>query len=567
MMFTVIMPFLLIPLVGLGIDATVLYSVKVKLQTAVDGAALAAAQSLNAGLDLAAQSKAATLAADQFIRANIVTGASAGKTGYWGSYNLNDSNCTGSTSTAAGTPIGSGAPVTYDNSGTCVVISEDNQTMQRSVSLAASVNVPLIFMRIMGFSNGTVTSRGTAARRDVVMVLVLDRSTSMAPPDGSINSLLPAATYFVSQFQPGRDQIGLVAFGGSAIIAYPPADWGKDPATATLAGPDIHWADTPDSASAPNIYTSIKAIKAGSNTGTAEALMFAYKELVAANKPGALNVIVLFTDGQPNGISAYFNPTPVTNSSVLSSSPCTYRTDSGNTARSMIGWIGQGGGFKSGTATKNGSGINSLMQTNNTYRTTIGAWLANPNEPLIGGTPATNCKFATTGNGTNDYLDIKFPLADRYGNSTSGPSSVGAAHYTALDYQKSFIWTDNDQGCLNTSNGARTTWNPATSSVADACQVGLASWNAADMAAYQIHQHAGTTIKPVIYCLGYEGSGGDDPEFMTRLANIPTNPSTGAANSVYDSTQPKGMYIQVVKQADIMPAFESIVAEILRISL
>ena len=43
------MAFVLIPLVGLAIDGTMMYSVKVKLQTAVDGAALAAAQSLSAG--------------------------------------------------------------------------------------------------------------------------------------------------------------------------------------------------------------------------------------------------------------------------------------------------------------------------------------------------------------------------------------------------------------------------------------------------------------------------------------------------------------------------------------
>jgi len=94
-MFTMAMPFLLIPVVGLGIDATMLYSVKAKLQAAVDGAALAAAQSLSAGLTVAAQASAATLAADQFIRANLVTGATVGGGGYWGAYNLNDSNCSG----------------------------------------------------------------------------------------------------------------------------------------------------------------------------------------------------------------------------------------------------------------------------------------------------------------------------------------------------------------------------------------------------------------------------------------------------------------------------------------
>ena len=62
-MFTMMLPFVLIPLVGLAIDATMLYSVKAKLQAAVDGGVLAAAQSLSAGLTTTAQQSAAELAA------------------------------------------------------------------------------------------------------------------------------------------------------------------------------------------------------------------------------------------------------------------------------------------------------------------------------------------------------------------------------------------------------------------------------------------------------------------------------------------------------------------------
>ncbi|MGA3095471.1 MAG: VWA domain-containing protein, partial [Bryobacteraceae bacterium] len=234
--FTIVMAFLMIPLVGLAIDATMLYGIKVKLQTAVDGAALAAAESLSAGLTLSAQESAATLAADQFIRANIVTGAG----GYWGAYNLNDSNCTGSTSTTAGTPTGTGSQITYTNSGNCVVIYQDNTNKQRTVSIAASVQVPLIFMRMLGFSNGTVTSTATAARRDVVMVLVIDRSGSMGDELAAVQS---GATYFVNQFAAGRDKLGLVLISGGAYVAYPPADWGTNPPTGAT-GPDVYFKGT-----------------------------------------------------------------------------------------------------------------------------------------------------------------------------------------------------------------------------------------------------------------------------------------------------------------------------------
>ena len=50
---------LIIPIVGLAIDAGVLYALKSKLVLATDAAALAAARSLNLGLTLAAQETAA----------------------------------------------------------------------------------------------------------------------------------------------------------------------------------------------------------------------------------------------------------------------------------------------------------------------------------------------------------------------------------------------------------------------------------------------------------------------------------------------------------------------------
>jgi Flp pilus assembly protein TadG len=204
-LFTLLMPFVLVPLVGLAIDATLMYSVKAKLQSAVDGGAIAAAQSLKSGINFTAQRATAEKTADQFIKANfVVDGAITGYHGYWGANNLNDTHCD-----VNGTPVAGGASA-------CIVAAEDNLNKRRTVTVSASVTVPLLFMRILGFSSGTVTAKGTAARRDVVMVLVLDRSSSMTL---AIQGLRDGATYFVNQFQAGRDRLGLVVFGGSAIVA------------------------------------------------------------------------------------------------------------------------------------------------------------------------------------------------------------------------------------------------------------------------------------------------------------------------------------------------------------
>ena len=46
LLYTLMMLFIIIPMVGLAIDAGIIYTIKAKLQAAVDGASLAAARSL-----------------------------------------------------------------------------------------------------------------------------------------------------------------------------------------------------------------------------------------------------------------------------------------------------------------------------------------------------------------------------------------------------------------------------------------------------------------------------------------------------------------------------------------
>ena len=536
-MFTLLMPFVLVPMVGLAIDATMLFSVKAKLQAAVDGGALAAAQSLSSGLTFTAQSAAATKTADEFIKANFVSnGSTPGPGGYWASYNLNDQTCD-----ANGNPTPSGTNA-------CIVAAQDTANKRTTVTIAASVTVPLIFMRILGFSNGTVTSKAQAARRDVVMVLVLDRSSSMTP---TIAALQAGATLFTNGFQSTRDRLGLVVFGGSAIVAYPPGDWNNTSPT----GPDTSFMTA-----SPNMVTLIDDIAVGSNTGTAEALILAYKELLAANQPGALNVIVLFTDGQPNGITANFNgPNSAGqgSTSVKSTSTCSYKNDSGSNP-SMLGWLAQWGGYVAGS--NQGHGIYALAQWSGTSAV---SWLGSESEPVLasGSRPAGQGLLLREHATAPAISQCLRRYHHPYCMTTMGIRLIGSnvGSYTYSDYQYSEIWSDTTE-C---NNGHRIGGVPLTltgNASGDSCQIGLASWNAADMAGKLIHSD--TTFNPVIYCMGYEGNGGDDPVLMQRLANI--NVST---NTVYNSTKPSGKYIQIQNINDIAGAFASLAEEILRISM
>ena len=593
-MFTLAMPFLLVPLVGLAIDGTMLYSIKAKLQAAVDGGAVAAAQSLSSGLTINAQTASATQTADQFVRANMGIPAMfdtkgvrlADKPGYWGANTLNDTTCG-----ADGNPaIGGG--------NNCIVVAEDTtNTMLRTVQISVSVDIPLLFMRVLGMKKATVASIGTAARRDVVLVLVVDRSSSMSGRMANANA---GAAYFVNNFAALRDRLGLVVFGGSAIIAYPSTDWGKDVRTAVLKGPDVNFKNTGDSDASPNMLRSIGNITSSSNTGTAEALTLAYKELAAAAQPGALNVIVLFTDGLPNGISAYFNDYSATGGYVKSNknpapanvggSTCSWPKDPPpatpqvNPMHPMLGWIAQWGGFVSGGT--DGNGVFTLMQTDQTTYTTVTDWLVSaqttsrypdgtlPAPPVTGAiaaSPTAGCTFSQTVidaktnkrrlNSTVVSTDVVIPALDLYGNSTLGSP---VAPYSQNDYQQSEIWNNE---CNSGSNKIGQLNKAALLKSNDACVVGLASWNATDMAARQIRlDPAG--IKPVIYSMGYTGAAGVDEVLMKRICNVQTSTApTTAHNTVYNAGAKEGLYIPIVNDDDVAPAYRRILAEVLRLSM
>src|ERR1700722_20384672 len=70
---TTIMLVILIPFTGLAIDVTLLYVDKARLQGAVDGAALAGAESLARGTNDTAQKTAAAQAAAQYVYLNYPT--------------------------------------------------------------------------------------------------------------------------------------------------------------------------------------------------------------------------------------------------------------------------------------------------------------------------------------------------------------------------------------------------------------------------------------------------------------------------------------------------------------
>ncbi len=267
---------IILPMVGLATDLTIMYILKVKLLTALDAGMLAAARALGQGSNPSTQAQNARNAAAKFFAANFPTG-------YWGTTNL-----------SFPTPA----------------IDSTSVPNYRSITGSASVDAPLYFLRVFGASTSTLRVTAQAARRDALVVMVLDRSSSMDRTVAGTGTtaceiMKQDAKEFMKYFAPGRDKLALVVFS-SATFSIPP--------TTNF---------NPASSSDP-LVSAISSIDCKDNTNSVEALHQAYGMI---NETTRANVIVFMTDGIPNGFSGNFIPYRI--------SPC------GATGTPMIGVLAQ----------------------------------------------------------------------------------------------------------------------------------------------------------------------------------------------------------------------------------
>jgi Flp pilus assembly protein TadG len=443
-----------LPLVGLAIDASLLYVVRTELSSAVDAAALAGARSLNRGMDLASQSASATATANAFFSANFPNG------------HLNATHVVFTPAVA------------------------ESSYRTRTVTMTASADAPSYFMRLLGFGATTVRALGQASRRDVNLVLVLDRSGSMA---AAMSDMTAAATAFVDRFAEGRDNVGLIVFSNSTVIAFP---------SPSPSGPESDF-----KSASPNVDTLIGETDNGGNTSTAQALWLAYQELVKRNEPGALNLIVFFTDGRPNTVIANFNdPTPSLNL-LKSTSTCTYRLQAN---RPILGYISA---YSQTGSTGTNYGVIRIDSD------TVTSAASNPTAVQ---TNTNNCAFRS--DITKMTRDVaRIPPQDYYGNATTGYASVNLSQITS----------------------------PA--------QLNNASLNSADSAVQRIRQD--TNLNVVIYTLGYTGgSQPPDETWMKRISNDPTS-------VYYNPNYPTGLYAWSPTSSGLANAFAQVASEILRLSM
>jgi len=558
----------LVPLIGLSIDVGFLYVAKSKLQAAVDGAALAAARSLSTGSSTQAQTTSAQNNAVNWFYANFPSN-------FFGTTNTN---------------------MTTDS----VTVSDDaNNAHLRDVSVTASTSVNTFFMRWLSFGNITVSATGTASRRDVVAMLVLDRSFSIQLA-GACGTMKAAAKAFTGQFAEGRDNIGLVTFANDVWMEASPSTSFQS----TLGY-------TNDQGSGTGLIDNINC---QGNTNTSSAISVAYNELWKMNEPGALNVIVLETDGLPNTMTLNFWDSSNSVVGLTSSSTCKdnsgnyLRNDTSSSSFSNIQWtnsiplgtssylsgnptstpgagnlVGAIGVPDPGDATCCGSPLDfiymqqpyngSMMPAAPGGGTSISdfesTWATNTN------TTARNCGFTGSatasapgsGNFVATMSDIAwFPKTDVFGNALNPASHP---------YQSVCATADGK----HIMNGSCTNGNTAYTNFHNAAE------NAADNAAYNARNGSDlpspnntTTMQAMIFVIGLGGTEGSppDPILMQRIANDP-NGDTFNVPAKYSacasetgcytySSQPQGTFIYSSTPSTWAEGFTLISSQILRLA-
>ncbi|MEQ1886418.1 MAG: VWA domain-containing protein [Bryobacteraceae bacterium] len=512
----------LIPVIGLAVDVGFLYTVRSKLQSSVDGASLAAARALSLGATTDAQAANAKQNAVNWFYANFPKGE-------WYSHStlMNTSN-------------------------TYVSVYDDATVPQlRHVDVFASTSIPTLFMRWFGNANTAVNSRGHATRRDVVAMLVLDRSGSMCPnaatpcskttTGSSCAAMINAAKLFTGQFAAGRDRIGMISFADNAYRHSSPT---------TNFQSVLGYTNTLGTGTG-----EIDSVICHGGTNSAGAFSLAYNDLYQTDLPGALNVMVLETDGLPNTVTVNF--WDGTAAGIDSASNCLdangkKQSQAGgfDTYASLPAWSPSpwnmnsfGTGFMTNMdATRNligGIGVNSStywVMYNNWTTTKSNSFneVYNSTNPYLSSASgrAAGCGFNSSHNSASDIAWL--PTSDVYGNSLTGykTTNLSSGHLT-----------------VTTSN------------------VLNASFNALDDAGSFARTNANLPVYN--FTLGFSSSV--DHVILQRVANDSSwlgNTACTASGAAcrFASGENQGTYVYAQTQQDLITAFLSLSSQILRLN-
>jgi Flp pilus assembly protein TadG len=520
----------IIPMLGLMIDVGVLYAAKAKLQAAVDGASLAAARALNLGQTTASQADSAKQNAVNWFYANFPVGA-------WGT---------------TGTVMSTSSVNVFDDA---------SNPHLRNVTVTATTTVPTYFMKWFNVGSTTITSSGNASRRDVVVMMVLDRSGSMCDPIGlgpcdssdtttACAAMINAAKLFTGTFAAGRDRIGLVSFSDNVYVHSQPT---------TNFQSVLGYSNNSGSGTG-----EIDSIKCNGFTGTAEGVSIAYNMLYQVNLPGALNLIFLETDGLPNMLTLNFWDSTNSVAGIKSTSNC---KDNSNLKISA-------GGFRTTASLPSWTAGRSLTSSPFSSAT---SYLPDIPAGIVGGVTSYNpymlLKYFTTSK-TSNFNTLGF--------ITSTTAVPGCSFTSTLKPDADIAWwpsTDVFGNYLNppyTYQSVSTDAQGHITSPTNWTNFQSAVLNATDYSAYQARTNP--TLPAYFLAIGLGGNGSDPPDsvLLQRMANDPNgdmfntpatyDPCADETGCVTYSNQPQGTFIYSPDQSQLAQAFLKISSQILRLS-
>jgi len=505
----------IIPLVGLAVDSAILYSVKSRLQSSVDGAALAAARSLNLGQTTLAQEANAKQNAVNWFYANFPNGN-------WSTKN------------------------TVMDTTTIQVFDAPGNPNLRNVTISASTKAPTYFMRYLKFADVHVAATGNASRRDAVVMIVLDRSSSMQNSPGACAAMIAAAKLFTGQFANGRDRIGLLSYSDNTYIHSSPVTNFQ-----TVLG-------YKNSFGTGN--GAIDTVVCNGATGTAQAVSVAYNELYKMNLPGALNVMMFETDGLPNTMT--LNLWDQNAAGITAASTC---TDKNGKKKSQ-------GGFTTLATLPNWTSGQALG---------TGSYFSDIPAGLVGGF------YAADANNGGFLLPLKYwstSTASNFGSLTYPPTSgnpgtPGCAFNGGHNTMSDIAWLPPTDVFGNALVG----WQPTTS--AGSGRVVANNWqthhnaaiNAADSAAFKVRSNA--TLPVYMFGIGLGGNPPSPPPDYTLMQRMTNDASGDTFNSpalyqpcalqpgcVHYNNQPEGTFIFSSSPAQLNSAFLALSSQILRLS-
>ncbi len=188
-----------------------------------------------------------------------------------------------------------------------------------------------------------------------------------------------------------------------------------------------------------------------------------------------------------------------------------------------------------------------------------------PNGTILDGVIAQQAQDAPTGYTLGVFKSLASGISDISMPSISAPGCTftGHAGQTAMTSDVAYIPAQDDYG--NATTGYKTstyfTSGPYTGQIRPDTppSITAASTNAADNAASRIR--ADTTFNIVIFSLGLGGTVAEplDYDFLRRVANDPQSSS-------YDSTRPAGHFYYAADITQLSAAYQAIASQILRLS-